>query len=145
MTNENLNTVLAIFSAPLTVMTTAAMYKLFAWLGISLTATDKQNMEHEAQIAVGAGLATVAKISPEIMRGGITTPQQLKDVTAAAADFFKARFPDRTAKIAAAAGVDTANGIDAAVQQSMAARLTNVIQPTALVAGAGGGPGGATT
>lgn len=137
-TSDLLNIVLLASAAPLASIACMALWRLRAWLGKKDTAQDKANMEAEVQAAIGAGIAEVSKVAPQIIADGITTPQARADVVDAAATYFRQRFPDRTAQISAAADNGTRGpDVHAAVQQTLAARLTNVMPLTALVADPG--------
>lgn len=134
-----LNVMLAASAVPLGSMVAAVLWKLQAKLGMQTTAQDKANMTEEIQASIGAGFAIVAETAPQIIADGLTTPKARADVIDAAARYFRQRFPDRTAQISKAAGGAIATeDVHAAVQQTIAARLTNVMPLVALTADPGG-------
>lgn len=134
--NELLNTVLAVCAVPLAGLLAALILKLRTKLDGQATAQDRANMEGEIAAVLKAGAALVAKVSPDIAKNGINDPIVRQQVLDAATAYMRQRFPDRTAQIAEAVA-DTGTRVEdvnAAVQQTLNARLTNVIQTAPAVA-----------
>lgn len=142
-TVDAINIILGVCAVPLAGLISACLIRLRAKLGKEDTAQDKANLEAEVQASIGVGVAVVAQTAPQILKDGITTPQGLQDVANAAALYFRQRFPDRAAQISTAADNGTRDGdVHAAVQQTIAGRLTKVNSGVALVAGLGAMPDG---
>lgn len=147
-----LNVMLTICAPVLAGILSTVLLKFRTKIGLDTTAQDKANMEAEISASIGAGIAAVSKNAPQILKDGVSTPALLHDVAAVATDYFKDRFPDRVAQIAAsslATGATDAIGypdlVHAAVQQTIAARLPNINPPAPLVASPGQGQDGAAT
>lgn len=137
--SDVLDIMLTVCAVPLSVFVSDALWKLRTKLGMQTTAQDRANMEAEIQAAIGAGVSAV----PQVLADGITTLKARQDIANAAAGYFRQRFPDRTKQISTAANNGTRLAdIHAAVQQTIAARLTNVNPVTTLTATAGPGLGG---
>lgn len=142
---ELLNTVLAACAVPLAGILSAVLWKLYRKIDHEATAQDKANMETEILAATRAGMAMVVKETPHVLQDGLLDPGVRDRVLAGATAYMRQRFPDRTAQIATAAGVGTrATDVNAAVQQTLAARLPNIISTTTSLPGPGQGQGGAS-
>lgn len=133
-----LNAVLTTLAVPLTAMLCAACYTGTAWLKARARAQDMSNLDHEAHISIGAGIQAMSVDTPSLLTDGIKTVEQRNSVLSEATNYFRDRFPDRTKQIGKQ--IDAAEGADihAAVQQTIAARLLNVISGTTLLPGPGG-------
>lgn len=143
---DALNIILGTIAVPLASVLAAALLKLRAKLGKEDTAQDKENLETEIQSAIGAGMAVVAARIPSILKDGITTSELLEMVASASAVYFRNRYPDRTAQIAAAADKgDRVTDVHDAVQQTIASRLTNGKATGPAVTGPGAGLGAVAT
>lgn len=138
--NDFLNIVLPLLAAPVATMASAALWKLYARFDKQATAQDRTNMEGEVAVAINAGIAMVEQVVPDARAQGLASGKVRDDILSAAATYMRQRFPDRAAQISAAADNGTRlQDVHAAVQQTLAARLTNVISQTPLVATAVGG------
>lgn len=135
-------TVLAGLSVPLTGMLCAACYYGIAWLKARTRAEDMSNLDREATVAYGVGVQATDEKAPQALATGIATRGQ--SALTVATNYFRKRFPDRTAQIAKAAGAASTLDIHDAVQQTIAARLPNVISGTTLLPGPGGTASGFT-
>lgn len=137
MTSELLDTVLAIAAVPITTMLTGMMWKVYLHFDKSATAQDKANMEAEIQAALGAGIAAAQKTMPLVMSQGIRSPAVRDMILAEATKYFRVRFPERTGQI-----INTVSGTgqqpNAAVQQTLDARLANINLAPPAVAAPGG-------
>lgn len=111
-------------------MAVQALRKLTTKWGFDASAQNTANMESDVAIALKAG---ITQVLPTIEQHGWNSPQARDAILGAATDYMRQRFPGRTAEIKAAAvsipataGKDAPATGDAAVIQTLAARLPEV-------------------
>lgn len=131
MTTDLLSPVLAVLAVPLAGLLADLILKLRKKWGVEATAQDRANMETEITAALNVGIAAVGRIAPLAIQNGINDPETREAILREAATYFRQRFPDRSAQIGGAADRGTRfEDVHAAVQQTLDARLTKVIQET---------------
>lgn len=123
---------LTAFAAPITVVGTKVLMKVYDHFDKSATALDRANMEGEISAALGAGMDAVKRTLPDVMNNGIMSKAVRADVLREAVNYFRTRFPDRADQIIDMIK-DTGATPNAAISQTLGARLTDVVPLTPLV------------
>ena len=113
--------VLAALAPVITAVLSGALWQLWTKWGLQSVAVDKANMESELQTALSFA---ITKILPRIAAEGWASPGVQSMILSGAAGYLQQRFPDRSAKIAAAAGTVAAT---TAVTETLSARLPEAI------------------
>lgn len=117
--SDALNVVLAAAATSIAGIIVAAGVRLRAKWGVETTAQDKANLEADIAIAMKAG---IAQVLPVIEQHGWNSPEAREAIITTATGYLKQRFPDR-AKTIAASGTPAVASPDAAIAQTLAARL----------------------
>lgn len=145
-----METFYAILSHVIALVLTSVVVDLYVVLRTKLklqtTTQDKQNMDAEIYASIGAGISKVVEDAPHIIRDGIRNKAEWDGVLDGATQYLKTHFPDRVTQLLGATRVtmDNPDLDNAAVQQTIASRLTNVIPSMPSVPGPGGVASGAT-
>lgn len=125
--NNALSIVLMASATAIAGIVTAVGVKLAAKLGLQVTAQDKQNFEAEATTVLNAA---IAKLLPLIETKGWDNRVVHEAILTSATNFLRERFPDRAAKLTAAAQPEDSDepvSSTTAITDSLAGRLPAVI------------------